>query len=230
MHGIFLTVILASCTTTGSAPPQAAGSGPGLLIQVARWQGPGSTVITLQPDGSLQRLEGSLLTLRRQGVGRIPAAAARSLLDRAEGLPGPGPVPKAPIEGDLFLIVTPAGRVLSASEATAALEMRAYIDEVLRATAAIPLRANTETYLRAQQVNPERTMRLRAAGRSAVAVALLGPRLGPLVQTAIRGALWFHPVDAAAYATLLQALGGRDNFVQTDEGTWYQLELWAPPQ
>ena len=230
MQTFLLLAILASVSGLGSPSTATADDSPVLFIQVARWQGPDNTMIALRPDGTLLRLEGARLIVGREGSATIAPADAQALIERADALPDPPPVPDAPIEGDRFLVVTPAGRVISAPETTAGRELRLLLDDVLRVAERAVLRANRAYYVQVEPVDAQRAERLRDAGTRAPTVDSLAPALRAVVENGVRAPLRLHGVDRRTYAAALAALGGRDAFVQSGDGTWYQVGLWSPPE
>lgn len=230
LHAVLVLALLASASASGSAPIAPADAGPVLLVHVARWQGPDNTMITLRADGALQRLEGSNLIVRRQGSVAIRPDDAQALIDRAEALPDPQPASEAPVEGGRFLVVTLAGRVISAPEATAERDLRLLIDDILRAARAVGLQANRGHYVRTVPVAVQRAARLRDGGARAPGVDSLEPALRAVVEHGLRAPLRFHEVDQRTFAGVLAALGGRDAFVQAVDGTLHQVELWSPPE
>ncbi len=230
MPTFLLIATLVGCIGSGAPPPATADVRPVLLVQVARWQGPDNTVITLGPDGTLQRFDGSLLVVRREGSAVIAQDEARALIERAEGLPDPMAVPDAPLEGDRFLVVTPAGRVISAPETTAARELVLLINDVLRVAERVALTANRAHYVRIEHVDSSRAGRLRDAGTRAPAIDSLDAALRGVVENGVGAPMRFLAVDQRTYAGLLAALGGRDAFVQAGDGTWFQVELWSPAE
>jgi hypothetical protein len=201
----------------------------GVFVDVVRFNGPDNTMLTLFADGVLERAQGGHLIVRQQGRLSLEPARARALIDQARALK-PAPSTESG-DGDVYVVAASGRPVVVAGETNASQEVRRFIDAMLRQGEQVTLQPNTFFYLRAEPVDEARARRLADAGARPLALDSMDAAHAQArseVETALRSTHRLHRIPVDLYRALQQTFNAREAYIRRDS-SWYQLQLWSPP-
>lgn len=211
------------------SPPE----GPSFVLQVTPLRTPESYTIRVSADGGVERWTTSGGKISGTGTARLLPEVTAPIVELAESVPGSGDMGDGVREGDIWVLATrPDGRVRAFLEPLAPASLGRLVEDAGRLSDGLEMERARGHFLRAVPVTDARAERLRDAGRRPVAPEDLPDDVRALCERAGRRPYEFLSLPAGPLDTVRSLLGprdapGRDLYVELDETSWIQIELWG---